>query len=257
MGPCLYHGAVRTQTILVAAAMPLLFAACATAPAGTYFPDPRVPITQTVAHTLYRAALAAGDDPARYSFALVRAEEVQVYSDTAATFYVTEGLARLPLPVVEAEMARQVAHEVLGHAAQRRAASLSVTLGFAVLGIFFPGASLADLLINPLVVRAFSREQEREADAKAVEILQGMGHETPRRTLSLAFQALAAVNGRIPQPTGLFAAHPPLAERLAALEPLEPLPEPRAAAALPSDPEREGPLILRDASIRPSLRTLP
>ena len=204
--------------------MALLLAACATAPAGTYFPDPRQPLTQKVSHALYRVALAAGDDPSRYSFALVNAEEAQAYGDTEATFYVTDGLARLPIPVVEALLAHEVAHEVLEHVGKRQVLSLSVTAGFTVLGVIFPGASLADFLVNPLVVRAFSRDQEKQADAKAVEILRAMGYAAPRRAVALALQTVDHVNGKQPHTGGLLAARPPLAERLAALEPLEPLP---------------------------------
>jgi len=74
------------------------------------------------------------------------------------------------------------------------------------------------------VVRVFSRDQEKRADAKAVEILRGMGYEAPRRTLFLALETVDRVNGKKPQGGGLLATHPPLAARLAALEPLEPLP---------------------------------
>lgn len=222
---------MRTQRALVLLALALLLVGCAAAPKGTYFPDPRQPATQKISHALYRTALAAGDNPSRYSFALVSAEEAHVYSDADATFYVTDGLTRLPTPAVEAILAHEVAHEVLRHVGRRRALSLSMTAGFTVLGIFFPGASLADFLVNPLVVRAFSRDQEKQADAKAVEILRAMGDETPRRTLALALQTVDRVNGSKQPGDGLLATHPPLAERLAALEPLEPLPSPLAEAA--------------------------
>jgi len=158
-------------------------------PSGTYFPDPRHALTQKVSRALHRAALAAGDDPARYSFALVRAEEAQVYADADAVFYVTDGLARLPVPVVEAVLAHEVAREALQHVGRRRALSLSTTAGFTVLGIIFPGAGLADFVVNPLLVRAFSRNQEKQADAKAVEILRAMGYAAPRRALALAQRA--------------------------------------------------------------------
>jgi Zn-dependent protease with chaperone function len=215
---------MRISRAHVLAALVLLSAGCAAAPAGTYFPDPRQPVTQKVSHALHRAALAGGDDPTRYSFALVSSDEALVYADAGATYYVTDGLARLSTPVVEAALAREVAHEVLRHVGKRRVLSLSMTAGFTALGIVFPGAGLADFVVNPLVVRVFSRDQERRADAKAVEILRGMGYEAPRRTLFLALQTVDRVNGKTPQAGGLLATHPPLAERLAALEPLEPLP---------------------------------
>lgn len=210
----------------------LLIAGCASVPAGSYFPEPRQPFTQKVTHALYRVSQAAGDDPARYGFALVQDNEAHVYSDTDATFYVTDGLARLPVPVVEAMLAHEVAHEVLRHAGKRQMLSRSMSAGFAVLGIVFPGAGLVDFLVNPLVVRAFSRDQVKKADARAVEILRDMGYETPRRTLAFALQAVNAANGKKTATAKFLATQPPLAERLAALEPLEPLPSPHVAEAI-------------------------
>lgn len=201
-------------------AVVFLSTACATFPDGAYFPAPGGTETAAVSHALYRAARAAGDDPSRYSFALVRTRTVTALSAEDATFYFSEGLARQPAPHVEALVAREVAHEVLGHAGQRRAVSLSLSAGFTVLGVVVPGLSLIDFVVNPLVVRAFTRDQEIATDLKAVEILRSMGHESPRRTVADALRAAAAVNG--PSRSGLLASEPSLDDRLAALEPLEP-----------------------------------
>jgi Zn-dependent protease with chaperone function len=198
-------------------------AGCASAPAGTYFPSASAPATKRLARTLHRAAFAAGDDPARYGFAFVQGPLVAAYSDEEATFYVTDGLMRLPDPVVDAVIAHEVAHEVLGHIGTRRALSLALSAGFGAAGIVAPGAGLLDLVLNPLAVRAFSRRQELEADRKAVEILRAMGYAQPRRTLA---EALHTVDMTGPKPKeqlrGLFSTHPALEDRLAALEPLEP-----------------------------------
>jgi len=198
----------------------LATSACASHPDGAYFPPPRKPDTVVVSRTLHRAAVAAGDDPARYSFGLVSTDEVRAYAAEDATFYVSEGLARQPQAVLDALVARQVAHEILGHEGQRRTLSLSVTAGFVVIGIAMPGLGLLDFLVNPLVVRAFTREQERQADQTAVEILRAMGHGAPRRTLAAALRRAGDVNGAVQG--GWFASEPELDERLAALEPLEP-----------------------------------
>jgi len=187
--------------------------ACASHPDGAYFPPPRKPDTLVVSHTLHRAAVAAGDDPARYSFGLVSGDEVRAWAAEDATFYVSEGLAHQPQAVLDALVARQVAHEILGHQGQRRTLSLSVTAGFVVIGIAMPGLGLLDFLVNPLVVRAFTREQERQADQTAVEILRAMGH-------AAALRRAGDVNGAVQG--GWFASEPELDERLAALEPLEP-----------------------------------
>jgi len=211
-----------------------ILAACATHPDGAYYPQPKDPRTVTLSHTLYRAAQAAGDDPERYSFALIQTDAVTAFAADDATFYFSEGLARRPQADIDALVAQKVAHEVLGHAGARRTLSLSVTAGFVVLGVVLPGLGLLDMLVNPLVVRAFSREQEIAADSRGVEILRAMGHEAPRRTLAAALRAAAAVNG--PVDNGLLATAPPLDDRLAKLEPPESLAEVAAHAPAPDSP---------------------
>ena len=208
----------------------LLLAGCASVPAGTYFPSLTDPDALKVSHALYKAAQAAGDDPSRYSFALVRSPRAQAWAADDATFYVTDGLARLPAHVVEPLIAHEVAHEVLAHLGKRQALSLSITAGFAIIGVLVPGASLADFVVNPLVVRAYSREHELEADARAVEILRAMGHQAPRRALHLALQTADTLNGKVKEQGGVLATHPKMTERLAALQPLESPASPLAEA---------------------------
>jgi Zn-dependent protease with chaperone function len=219
----------RTLVLLVVVA--LAASACATHPDGAYFPTPQHAGTTVISHTLYRAAVAAGDDPERYSFALVRTDEVRGYASEDAVFYFSEGLARQPQRVIDALVAQKVAHEVLGHEGKRRTLSLSVSAGFTVLGLVVPGLGLLDFLVNPLVVRAFTRDQELDADQKAVEILKSMGHEMPRRSLAAALRAAGGVNG--PVTGGLLATEPDLDDRLARLEPLESLAEAAVRAPAP------------------------
>jgi Zn-dependent protease with chaperone function len=217
-------------TLMLAAA--LLLAGCATFPPGTYFPAAGDPSTVRMADTLHRAARAAGDDPGRYSFAFIKSQTAAAYSDEDATFYVTDGLIRLEPAVLEGVVAHEVAHEVLGHVGSRRKLSIALTSGFAVLGVAAPGAGLLDFVVNPIVVRAFGRQQELDADRKAVDILRAMGYPAPRRAL---VRALQAVDGHAPKPKegpdGLLATHPALDERLQALEPLEPEPVAHAPVA--------------------------
>ncbi len=221
---------VRGSVTAVAA---LLLAGCASFPHGTYFPPPTDPATAKMANTLHRAAVAASDDPAHYSFAFVRSRAAAAYSDEDATFYVTDGLMRLDPAVIDAVVAHEVAHEVMGHVGARRKLSLSLSAGFGAVGILAPGVGLLDFVVNPLVVRAFGRRQELEADQKAVEILRAMGHAAPRRTLAQALQTLGAhIPKEKEEPDGLLASHPALDERLAALGPLEP--EPVAGVVRPN-----------------------
>ena len=185
-----------------------------------YFADPSDPKSAQLSHALYRAARAAGDDPALYAFVMIRSRHVAAYHTDDGVFYFTDGLAGQLAPHIDALVAHEFAHELLGHAGRRAALSLGTSGGFTVLGVVVPGLSLADLIINPLIVRAFSRDQEIAADLKAIDLMHAMGHETPRRTLADALRAAAAING--PPPGGWFATEPPLEQRLAVLEPLEP-----------------------------------
>lgn len=212
----------------------LLLSACATAPEGTYYASPTDPTTARMALILHRAAIAGGDDPTRYGFAFIKSPTAAAYSDEDATFYFTDGLMRQPAPIIEAVVAHEVAHELLGHVGTRRKLSLSLTASFGALGIFAPGAGLLDFVVNPLVVRAFGRQQELQADQKAVEILRAMGHTAPRRALATALETVAAHTPREREGLeGLLATHPSLDDRLAALLPLEPPVKPVARAKPP------------------------
>lgn len=207
---------------LTAVATGLMLSACATAPDGSYYAAPNDPNTALMSQILHRAAMAGGDDPQRYSFAFIKSPTAAAYSDEDATFFFTDGLTRQPRPIVEAAVAHEVAHEILGHAGTRRKLSMALTASFSAAGLFAPGAGMLDFLVNPLVVRAFGRQQELQADQKAVEILRAMGHASPRRLLATALQTLAAHTPKEREGLeGLLATRPELDERVAALEPLE------------------------------------
>lgn len=208
----------------------IFVAGCAGLPAGTYYPPPGDPNTLRVANTLHRAAVAAGDDPARYTFALIKTRQPVASTDEDATFYFSDGLAQMPTPVLQAVIAHEVAHEVLDHVGTRRRMAVGMTGGFSAAGFFVPGVGLLDFMVNPLVVRAFSRKQELAADQRAVEILRDLGDPTPRRSLAQALRAVDAAPVRSQEGEGgAFDIRPSLKERLSALDPFEPLPVAEAA----------------------------
>jgi len=202
----------------------LVTSACALLPPpvpdSAYFPNTKDPRTKLLSETLYRAAVAAGDDPAHYSFAMLQTAKVVAVTHEEGIFYFSEGLADQSPAHVDALVAHEVAHEVLGHAGVRRAVSLGVSGGFAVVGFVVPGLGLMDFLVNPVIVRAFTRDQSFDADQKSLEVLLAMGHQAPRRTLTAALKAAAALNGTS-EGAALLATEPDLDDRLLALEPLE------------------------------------
>jgi Zn-dependent protease with chaperone function len=70
-------------------------------------------------------------------------------------------------------------------------------------------------------VRAYSREQELDADQRAIEILRDMGHLAPRRVLASALRAAANPSASPLFEQRILAREPELEARVAALEPLE------------------------------------
>jgi Zn-dependent protease with chaperone function len=222
---------MASWAIVSALGLAVLTTGCAGLPAGTYYPEPRDPNTVRVANTLHRAAVAAGDDPARYTFAFIKTEHPVAFADEDATFYISDGLARMPMPTLEGVIAHEVAHEVLDHVGTRRRMAVGMTGGFSVAGLFVPGVGLLDYMLNPLVTRAFSRKQELEADRRAVEILRTMGDPTPRRSMAEALRAMDAAPVKSQEASGgALDTRPTLQDRLAALEPLEPAPVAEAAS---------------------------
>ena len=185
--------------------------ACATVPDNAYYPDPSAPETRVLAQALYRAARAASEDPTRYSFAMLRVAEVRAYTADGSTFYFTQRLALEPPTVIDALVAHEIAHTLLDHVGRRRPLSASVSSGLSVL----------DFFTTSLVVRAYTRDQEIEADQRAVEVLRDMGYAMPRRALADALREAAARNDAADG--GRAAADTDLGDRLAALEPLEPV----------------------------------
>ena len=179
-------------------------------PDRAYFPDSKDPRTKCLSQTLYRAAVAAGDDPAHYSFAMLQTSKVVAVTHEEGIFYFSDGLADQSPAHVDALVAHEVAHEVLGHVGKRRVLSLGVSGGFTVM----------DFLVNPVIVRAFTRDQAFAADQKSLEILRSLGYQAPRRTLAEALKAAASLNGA-PDGNPLLATEPDLDDRLGALEPLE------------------------------------
>lgn len=197
---------MRRLTILLVVLTTLT--ACATVPDNAYYPDPSAPETRVLAQALYRAARAASEDPKRYSFAMLRTAEVRVYTADEATFYFTQRLALEQPTVIDALVAHEIAHALLDHVGRRRPLSASISGGLSVL----------DFFSTSLVVRAYTRDEELEADQRAVEVLRDMGYATPRRALADALREAAARNDAAGSATD---AH--LRDRLAALEPLEPV----------------------------------
>src|SRR5262249_1746814 len=111
-------------------------------PDGAYFPDTKEPRTKRLSDTLYRPAVARGDDAVTYSVAMLQTTTVNAVPAEEGIFYFSAGLADQNPEHLAALVAPEVAHEVLGHVGKRRTLSLGVSGGFAVVGFVVPGFGL-------------------------------------------------------------------------------------------------------------------
>lgn len=107
--------------------------------------------------------------------------------------------------------AHEVAHDLLGHPDERVGAATGIeALGIGA-GVFMPGASLAVSAGGAFILRAYSREQESQADARAIMLLEEA--RLPRWMLRYSLEFIRDAHGD--GSTGWLATHPLTSERIA------------------------------------------
>ena len=180
-----------------------------------------------------------------WKLGIFKTEKVNAYNAGDGVFYVTEGLTRLRFGLQDAALAHEVAHEVAGHVKARQAASLATTAAFVVLGAIIPGAGLLNHAVNPVITRAFSREQELEADSIAITLMRRVrGNDSGAEDLAALIRLFEASGSKGGE---LLDTHPHPQERLkmiatilsGAAQPL-PIPADYTSPALDAEPEKEG-----------------
>jgi Zn-dependent protease with chaperone function len=129
-------------------------------------------------------------------------------------YIVTRGLLdRANDEQLRAILAHEVAHDDLGHVGRQQALGAGLGLGVAILDQIFPGTGQIAPLAGNLILRAYSRREELEADRHGVEILRRVG--APSDAMERTLVWLAQVAGT--QKGGFFSTHPGTEERIAAL----------------------------------------
>ena len=160
---------------------------------------------------------AAGRDPSHCTMGIVESEKINAFSAGGCRFGFTDGLAATgDVQLIRGVAAHEIAHEVLGHADKRKAA---IATQKAILqGVsFIPGIggliAVGTVLVAGMVVLpAYSRSQEADADSKAVEILRSADEQDSAGTMAHSFRVLLAHAGATGG--GLLDSHPGTPERL-------------------------------------------
>lgn len=170
-----------------------------------------------------RLVAAAGPQPFAYRFAVVDDPEINAFAGPGGRIYVHTGtiLAARNVAELAGVIAHEVGHVVERHVAEnygkRRAASIGRTAAVLGGGLLAGAgganaAGLATGLGSAVVLNAYGREAEREADDFAVRVLPPAGYDP--HGLPSFFETMVAEGG--PQPPALLSSHPAAADRLAA-----------------------------------------
>jgi Zn-dependent protease with chaperone function len=182
-------------------------------------PDFTLPSHRLAADQFTAALQAAGRRPEDCKLGFIETPELNAASAGDCVFVVTTGVvdtgdSRLVAGIV----AHEVAHDILGHANKRKTAAATadaLRIGSAFIPVVGSLVSWGVAAASFLALPAYSRSQESDADARAVEILRGMGHQAPVETMTDALQTLLGRYGD--KGGGILDSHPGTAERIAAL----------------------------------------
>ena len=162
---------------------------------------------------------AAGPQPFEYSFAVVEDDEINASTGPGGHIYIhTETILRARnASELAAVLAHEIGHGVLRHVSKSYARSRSVgTLhqaGVLAASVFGYGglANLGGGLAAMTVLNSFTRGEEREADAFAVEVLPAAGYD-PNGLITFLEVVRETDGSDMP---GFLSSHPDTEDRVA------------------------------------------
>ncbi len=134
-------------------------------------------------------------------------------------FYVTTGLLQKADDTrLRGVLAHEIAHADLGHVANTQKLATGVELGIILLDQLYPGSRALSPIAGQLIVNAYTRKEEHEADAHGVELLNRAG-QNGRSIMAGTLRWLTQVAGD--GGGGFFASHPATGDRIKAVENLQ------------------------------------
>jgi Zn-dependent protease with chaperone function len=142
--------------------------------------------------------------------------EINAANASPTEFYVTTGLLQKANDdQLRAVLAHEVAHADLGHVTKTQALGAGVNIGMVILDQIIPGSGALTPIAGRLLVNAYTRKEEYEADAHGVEILRRAGFDGKAlmaNTLTW-LQSSAGDGGG-----GFFSTHPATGDRIEAVQ---------------------------------------
>jgi Zn-dependent protease with chaperone function len=147
---------------------------------------------------------------------IVDSQEINAASFGSGRFLVWDGVADLTDSSIDAIFAHEIAHDILRHS--KKAQDVKDLTDFVgdVLSVFgqadAPAENTLKRWVGYTALPKYSRTQEFEADAKAVEILRELGYSQPEKQLGEALQVLLDKYGN--RGGSFFDSHPATTERI-------------------------------------------
>jgi Zn-dependent protease with chaperone function len=152
------------------------------------------------------------------NIAVVESKEINAASLGEGRFVLWEGLAELPNPALDAILAHEVAHDFLLHSRKVEDVADFTAFWTDLIGTVgqadFATSEVISAWGQGLVMPKYNREQEIEADATAVDLLESLGYERANDVFADALQLLLDRYGNT---GGAFSdSHPATSERISA-----------------------------------------
>jgi len=166
-----------------------------------------VPLLQAMNHPL---------PPSEVRVGIMADPHINAASAGNGQFIVTTGLLQKANDEqLRAVLAHELAHQDLGHVAKTQALGTGLNIGMVLLDQIIPGARVLAPIAGNLLLNAYTRNEEYQADAHGVDILNraGMpGKQMMVNTLTWLEQTEGGSGG------GFFATHPATGDRVAAVQ---------------------------------------
>jgi putative metalloprotease len=145
--------------------------------------------------------------------------EINAANASPTEFYVTTGLLQKANDdQLRGVLAHEIAHADLGHVAKTQALGAGLTIGTIILDQIIPGSGAITPLAGKLLVNAYTRKEEYEADAHGVEILRRAGLDG--RALMANTLLWLQQSGGGGSGGGFFSTHPATGDRIEAVQKL-------------------------------------
>ena len=156
--------------------------------------------------------------PGQVKIGVMNDSHINAANAGSGEFYVTTGLLQKANDEqLRAVLAHELAHQDLGHVAKTQVLGTGLSIGMVLLDQIIPGARVLAPVAGNLLLNAYTRNEEYQADAHGVELLKRAGlpgKQMMVNTLTWLQQTEGTSSG------GFFATHPATGDRIAAVQKL-------------------------------------